>query len=107
MLTLFSGTITEVPSTVISLDAFRPPLIQGVVPPPGMTPGARVASENGLRPEDGRSRIALLPTTVETLEDSVVSCAELALISTVVDTSPICSAISSVTVCATSTRMLL
>src|ERR1700694_602090 len=71
MLTLFSGTITDVPSIVISLDALRPPLIQGVVPPPGITPGASVASPNGLRLEDGRSRMALLPTTVDTLDDSV------------------------------------
>src|SRR5882724_1837213 len=96
MLTLFSGTITDVPSMVISLDAFRPPLIHGVVPvpvpgfvpAPGFTPGASVARLNGFRLDEGRSRIALLLTTVDTLDDSVVRCAAIALISTVVAMSP-------------------
>src|SRR5437667_6619148 len=107
MLTLFSGTMTDVPLMVISLDAFRPPLIQGVVPPPGITPGARVASENGFRLDKGRSRIALLPITVDTLDDSVVSCAALATISTVVARSPTFKGISRVTVWATATRTSL
>src|ERR1043165_7583744 len=106
MLTLFSGTITDVPSMVISLDALRPPLIQGVVPPPGMTPGASVARLNGFRLEDGRSRIALLFTTVDTLDDSVVSWTASADTSTVVATSPTFIAISRVTVWATFTWML-
>ncbi len=90
---------------VISLDAFLPPLIQGSdVPLVGTTPGVRIASENGLRPFSGSSRIILLPITVETLEEAVVSCAVLAWTSIVVAMSPTFSLTSSETVCCTSTR---
>ena len=69
-LTLFSGRMIDVPSMVISLEAFRPPLIHGSdVPLVGTTPGVRIASENGLRPFNGSSRIILLPITVDTLDE--------------------------------------
>ena len=45
-----------------SLVALRPPLIDGEEPPlfdVGITPGASVASENGLRPFSGRSTMRL------------------------------------------------
>ena len=72
----------EAPSIVISLEAFRPPLIQGVEPLPGITPGTRVARLNGLRPFSGRSSIALLVMSVETAEVEVANCATAALTST-------------------------
>ena len=82
--------------------AFRPPEIHGVdPPPPGVTPGVSVASENGFRPFSGRSRICLLVTTVDIDEVSVESCAAFAETSTVVAVSPIFNSISSVTVCCT------
>ena len=106
MLTLFSGRITEVPSIVISLEALRPPLIQGVDPElllEGMTPGVRFASAKGLRPLSGRSRICLPWITVETLDVEVDNWTALALTSTVVATFPTFKANSSETVCFTST----
>ena len=101
---LFSGRMIEVPSTVMSLEAFLPPLIQGVDPLAGITPGTSVASPNGLRPFSGRSSMRLLSMTVDTLEAAVDNWVKAALTSTAVLTSPSLSAISRATVCRTSTR---
>ncbi len=62
-------TMIDVPSMVISDDELRPPEIQGVEPPPGTTPGTSVARLNGLRPLRGRSMMAALPMTVDTVEE--------------------------------------
>ena len=64
----------DVPSTVISLVAFLPPLIHGVEPPPLITPGVRVTRLMGFRPLSGRSMMALLSITVEMVPLVVASC---------------------------------
>jgi len=57
---------------MMSLEAFLPPLIQGVeAPAPGITPGAVWASPNGLRPFNGISSTLFISTTIATLEVEV------------------------------------
>ena len=59
---MFSALTLDTPSMATSEVALRPPLIDGDDPPlfdVGATPGASVASENGLRPFSGRSTIRL------------------------------------------------
>src|SRR6266481_2512948 len=98
MLTLFSGSTMDVPSTVTSVLAFRPPLIHPAYPLlelPWITPGTRFASAKGLRPFSGRSKTFLLSTVVDTVEVVVASWVAEELTSTVVLSSPILRTTSS------------
>ena len=74
---MFSALTFETPSIATSLVALRPPLIEGDEPPlfeVGITPGASVASANGLRPFSGRSTMRLF-SMVRLSVDRVVSIA--------------------------------
>src|SRR5260370_24967158 len=104
---VFGGRRLEAPWTVISLEALRPPVIQGVDRLAGITPGAPFAKENGFGPFMGISRIILFWITVETLDVDVESCAVSAWTSTLALSSPTFRGISSEMVCCTSSRTLL
>src|SRR5260370_6989997 len=107
MAVVLEGRMREGAWAVISREAFRPPLIQGVDPLGGITPGAPFAKENGFRPFMGISRIILFWITVETLDVDVESCAVSAWTSTLALSSPTFRGISSEMVCCTSSRTLL
>ena len=77
-----------------SLVALRPPLIDGDEPPlfeVGVTPGARVASENGLRPFSGRSTIRLFSMVWLIVELVTSTAAAWPLTVTVSATAPVSS----------------
>ena len=65
---MFSALTFDTPSIVTSLVALRPPLMNGEDPGAGATPGASVASENGLRPFNGRSTSRLFSIVWLTVE---------------------------------------
>lgn len=103
--TLFSGKMIDVPSMVISLVPFLPPLIHGVDAPFWLcTPGVRPTKFIGFLPFKGRSMMDLVEITVETDELPVASCVPVAVTSTVVVISPTFSAMSSPTFCSTPAR---